>query len=198
MKIYLMRHGETDLNKERCFYGSFDASINAKGRQQASLLYKKMKAISVSVVYVSGLRRTLETAQLAFDRQIPLLPLEKLNEKDFGRWECMRADDIEKAYPEEWEAWLQAPLTYTPQSAEAFATFKKRVLEQLESLLIKHASDTIAIVGHLGVLRLIYQYMVDPEADFWDIDFPQGTVTLISKEDDQVIVEQIEVGGGHR
>ena len=39
------------------------------------------------------------------------------------------------------------------------------------------------IVGHLGVLRLIYQYLVNTEADFWSIDIPQGTVLLLEEND---------------
>ena len=39
------------------------------------------------------------------------------------------------------------------------------------------------IVGHLGVLRLIYQFLVNPEADFWSIDIPQGTALLLEDND---------------
>ncbi|MBY5024827.1 histidine phosphatase family protein [Streptococcus suis] len=185
MKIYLMRHGETDLNKKRCFYGNLDVSINQRGREQAQILHTLMHDIPIDKVYVSSLRRSLETAQLVFPASIPI-PLKNLDEKGFGLWEGLTADQIQEQFPMEWEAWLAEPFTYKPPEAEAFGDFQNRVWTEIDRIIKDYPNQSLALVAHLGVLRLIYQRLVDPSAIFWDIDFPQGTVTVVEKEETDV------------
>ncbi|MEW4353834.1 histidine phosphatase family protein [Streptococcus pneumoniae] len=175
MKIFLMRHGETDYNKRRCFYGSSDVSINAKGKQQALQLRAIMEGIPLCQIYTSSLRRAKETADIVFGSNSLSLP--ELNEKGFGKWEGLMADEIEAKFPTEWQAWLKAPFDVTPSQAEKFSHFQQRVWQVTDDLVHRHRTDSIAIVAHLGVLRLIYQRLIDPQAVFWDLDFPQGTVT---------------------
>ncbi|GGE33841.1 histidine phosphatase family protein [Streptococcus himalayensis] len=175
MKIFLMRHGETDYNKARCFYGSADVSINERGKQQALQLQTIMANYPVSHIYTSSLKRTKETARVIFDSG--LTSILDLDEKGFGKWEGLTADEIEARYPKEWQAWLEAPFEVTPPDAEEFAHFQQRVWQVIDDLAVRHSKDSIAIVAHLGVLRLIYQRLIDTQAVFWDIDFPQGTVT---------------------
>ena len=181
MKLYLMRHGETDYNKARCFYGSLDISINAKGRQQAEMLRHLMAEVELDDIFTSQLRRTQETAQIVFG-EVPYLSLAGLNERPFGSWEGLNADQIQEKDPITWAAWLDTPFEVTPEDAEPFQEFKERVEETIKKLMIRAPADRLAIVAHLGVLRLIFQYLIDPSADFWQIDFPQGTVTCLEQE----------------
>ena len=180
-KWYLIRHGETDFNKKRFFYGKADVSINETGKEQAALLHQLMKGRSISRVYTSQLKRTQETAAIIFPDQKPTA-CKALNERDFGLWEGRTANEIQAAFPLVWEEWLESPFDVTPSKAEPFQKFKDRVQSIVEEIR-ETDDDEIAIVGHLGVLRLIYQFLVDPEADFWSIDIPQGTVLLLEDKD---------------
>ena len=180
-KWYLIRHGETDFNKKRFFYGKADVSINETGKEQAALLHQLMKGKSISQVYTSQLKRTQETAAIIFPDQNPTA-YKALNERDFGLWEGRTANEIQAAFPLVWEEWLESPFDVTPSKAEPFQKFKDRVQSIVEEIR-ETDDDEIAIVGHLGVLRLIYQFLVDPEADFWSIDIPQGTVLLLEDKD---------------
>ncbi len=180
-KWYLIRHGETDFNKKRFFYGKADVSINETGKEQAAQLHQLMKGRSISRVYTSQLKRTQETAAIIFPDQNPTA-YKALNERDFGLWEGRTANEIQAAFPLVWEEWLESPFDVTPSKAEPFQKFKDRVQSIVEEIR-ETDDDEIAIVGHLGVLRLIYQFLVDPEADFWSIDIPQGTVLLLEDKD---------------
>lgn len=176
-KWYLIRHGETDFNKKRFFYGKADVSINETGKEQASRIHQLMKGRAISRIYTSQLKRTQETAAIIFPDQIPTA-YKALNERDFGLWEGRTANEIQTAFPLVWEEWLESPFDVTPSKAEPFQKFKDRVHSVVKE--IRESADAeIAIVGHLGVLRLIYQYLVDGDADFWSIDIPQGTVLLL-------------------
>ena len=180
-KWYLIRHGETDFNKKRFFYGKADVSINETGKVQASQIHQLLKGRAISRIYTSQLKRTLETAAIIFPDQIPTA-YKALNERDFGLWEGRTANEIQAAFPLVWEEWLESPFDVTPSKAEPFQKFKDRVQSIVEEIR-ETEDDEIAIVGHLGVLRLIYQFLVDPEADFWSIDIPQGTVLLLENKD---------------
>ena len=180
-KWYLIRHGETDFNKKRFFYGKADVSINETGKEQASNIHQLLKGRDISRIYTSQLKRTQETATIIFPDQIPKA-YKALNERDFGLWEGRTANEIQAAFPLVWEEWLESPFDVTPSKAEPFQKFKDRVQSIVEEIR-ETDHDEIAIVGHLGVLRLIYQFLVDPEADFWSIDIPQGTVLLLEDKD---------------
>ena len=180
-KWYLIRHGETDFNKKRFFYGKADVSINETGKEQAALLHQLMKGRRVSQVYTSQLKRTKETAAIIFPDQNPTA-YKALNERDFGLWEGRTANEIQAAFPLVWEEWLESPFEVTPSKAESFDKFKDRVWSIVKEIR-ETADPEIVIVGHLGVLRLIYQFLVNTEADFWSIDIPQGTVLLLEDND---------------
>ena len=178
---YLMRHAQTDYNRRRCFYGSYDVSINEQGQADAKQLHFLMQEHPVDVIYTSCLKRTQETAQLAFpERKVQLIA--DFDERGFGQWEGLTADEIEAAFPEVWQAWLEAPFEVTPPEAEVFADFQTRVWAATDRLL-DSADESMALVAHLGVLRLIYQHLVDGEAVFWNIDVPQGRVRLLEEQD---------------
>ncbi len=180
-KWYLIRHGETDFNKKRFFYGKADVSINETGKEQAALLHQLMKGKSISRVYTSQLKRTQETAAIIFPDQNPTA-YKGLNERDFGLWEGRTANEIQAAFPLVWEEWLESPFEVTPSKAEPFEKFKERVWSIVQEIR-ERADPEIVIVGHLGVLRLIYQFLVNMEADFWSIDIPQGTALLLEDND---------------
>lgn len=180
-KWYLIRHGETDFNKKRFFYGKADVSINETGKEQAALLHQLMKGRSISRVYTSQLKRTQETAAIIFPDQNPTA-YKALNERDFGLWEGRTANEIQAAFPLVWEEWLENPFEVTPSKAEPFEKFKERVWSITQEIR-ETADPEIVIVGHLGVLRLIYQFLVNTEADFWSIDIPQGTALLLEDND---------------
>lgn len=188
MKLLLARHGETEYNKQRKFYGTADVDLDEKGRKQALTLANKVVAAQPTVLVQTNLRRTQETLQpLKGDLpNVPVITIPNLAEKGFGAWEGLDADQIEARFPEDWEKWLQAPLTYTPPTVESFAAFKQRVHAGLQWLL-QHLNDddTAMVVAHLGSIRLIYQELVDSAADFYSLDFKAACYTTIALQDGQ-------------
>lgn len=176
MNIYLVRHGETTFNQEKRFYGLSDCPLNRTGRHQSQRLQKKLQQVNFDKVYVSELSRTQETAQLIIGNQdYQVMPA--FNEKFFGLWEGLTANQIEHTYPREWQAWLAAPFDYTPPQAESFRDFQTRVLTGMKEIEAEDQQSQVLIVGHLGVLRLLDQYFHQPPADFWEIDYQQGCYT---------------------
>lgn len=169
-KIYLIRHGETDLNKAKCFYGSLDVSINNTGKRQAMSLKEAFLEINPDNIFISGKKRTKETADIVFPNQAKIIE-ERFAEKGFGEWEGLDANEIEKLYPEEWQKWLDNPFGYTPPEAESFSEFKKRVLTAYQEI-VATTTDNVVIISHLGVIRTIVSYASSID-DFWSINLEQ-------------------------
>lgn len=183
--IYLIRHGETNLNRERKFYGELDISLNDKGIVQGQSLQEQLNKITFSKIYTSHLKRTIEMAELVTQKSATdFIMMRELGEKGFGLWEGLSADEIEATFPKEWAAWLEQPFTITPPQAESFVQFKERVEKVFRDIyrsLREEPETNILIVSHLGVLRLICQ-LVEKDQEFWDIDIPQGTYKVIDNK----------------
>ena len=176
MKIYLIRHGETDYNKRKLFYGATDVPLNQTGVNQAVALREKLAWLPVNLpVFTSKLLRAVETAELVFPDQ-KKIGLSSFNEKDFGCWEGLTADEIAEKYPEEWQSWLENPFEVTPPAAESFVHFRQRVLKGFDQLL--QDNQDVVLVAHGGVLRVVVQACF-PEKDFWEIDITQGNYTVL-------------------
>ncbi|MDH6363365.1 alpha-ribazole phosphatase [Enterococcus sp. PF1-24] len=187
MKIYLIRHGETEYNRQHLFYGVSDVALNQRGIEQSLLLKEKLQQLTVETpIYTSELLRTKQTADLIFP-QNQHFPLAAFNEKDFGLWEGKNADEIEALYPVEWKNWLAEPFTYTSSQAESFQAFQKRVLVGWQQVL--KAEKTCVLVIHMGVIRVIIKHCF-PKLNFWDIQLEQGDYGCLEWRDG--VVEMVK------
>lgn len=194
MKLLLTRHGETNYNRQRKFYGSADVGLDEHGRQQALTLANKVENEQPTILVRTNLKRTLQTLQPLKKRvpDVPEIILPDLAEKGFGSWEGLDADEIEARYPVEWWRWLAAPLSYTPATVEPFVNFQARVHRGL-SWLLRHTqeNDVVLVVAHLGTIRLIYQELVAPNADFYSLKFPASCYTTIEIQTGKVVSWQL-------
>jgi len=187
MKIYLARHGETPLNQQRKFYGSLDVALTAKGIAQAQQLADHIVLTGTTTFWCSGQRRARQTLEpLATRYQQPLHQQAAFNEKGFGAWEGLDADEIQAAYPQAWQAWLAAPLSYTPPAAESFAAFRQRVLTGWQQIITNTTTTNLVLIAHLGTLRVLDQYLFASDRVFWDIRFNAGKYTVLDWQAGQV------------
>ena len=117
--FYFVRHGATAWNVEGRVCGSTDVPLSDLGRRQAQLLAKRLNSISVEAIYSSPLQRALETARLiceAMGRE-PVLDV-RLTELNYGTWEGMTFEEIERATPALYRAWDENPADLAPPGGE--------------------------------------------------------------------------------
>ncbi|MDO4542441.1 MAG: histidine phosphatase family protein, partial [Bacillota bacterium] len=142
--LYLVRHGETELNKTKVYYGSTDCPLTEKGRSQSQGLSEVFSQIDIDVIYTSPLRRAVDTASIIFgDREFVREP--RLEEMDFGQWEGkhyteLQGDPLFEKWQREWK-------TTRPPEGESFNDLNQRV-ESFWSDLRGAGADNVAIVGH--------------------------------------------------
>jgi alpha-ribazole phosphatase/probable phosphoglycerate mutase len=155
-EILFIRHAETDMAGTFC--GQSDPELNAKGLSQLATLLREIRAAEIGAVYTSDLRRSRATANaIAEALGVECHASAALREINFGQWEGLRWDEIERrdeTYARKWA--LEYP--YLPaRNGENFRDFKRRVLNEVNFLSteVERRNCSIAVITHAGVLRTI-------------------------------------------
>lgn len=157
-ELILIRHGETDWNRELRFQGQVDVSLNAIGHEQARRIAHRMAGEKADALYASDLLRAQQTAQpIAAQLALRALTEAGLREQSFGKVDGMRVDDIKAQHPQAWEGWLRFEPDYCMPEGESTRAFHGRVMAAIDRLVASHPDQTVVIVTHGGVLDMIYR-----------------------------------------
>ncbi len=157
--LILIRHGETDWNKELRFQGQVDVPLNAVGHEQARRLAGRIAGEQIHAVYASDLIRTQQTAE-PMSKQLVLqgTPDAGLREQNFGMVDGMRVDDIKAQHPAAWDQWTRFNADWAFEGgAESTRQFHARVMDSVRRLIAKHPGQTLLVVTHGGVLDMIFR-----------------------------------------
>lgn len=179
MDIYLMRHGQTDLNVQKRLQGSSDIPLNERGRFQASETRKFLeeKGIKVTKIISSPLERAIETGHLATGIDMAEIGTEdNLIEMSFGIYEQQNMETVD---PEFLDRCFDHPDTYEPpENGERYDEVVARAGAVVEMLRKKIANgefaqdDVVLLVSHGALSHGMFEYMKKtPRAAYWDVDF---------------------------
>lgn len=156
--LILIRHGETDWNRELRFQGHIDVPLNDLGHEQARRLGLRMAGEPVQHLRCSDLMRAQQTAAPAA-RQLGLeiQTSAALREQSFGLVEGMRVEEIQQLHPRAWEDWLQFREDHAMPEGESALQFHARVIEALGGICSQHAGQCVMVVTHGGVLDMVWR-----------------------------------------
>lgn len=155
MKLYIVRHGETNENANGIVQGWLDTELNEKGIAQAAETAQNFTA-SVDAIYASDLKRAVRTAQ-EFRKRFPGIPYSedvRLRERNFGDAAGTHRDD------HDWEQFWSVEDRSTIPNAEVITDFTGRVSDFLQDLK-KTDYKAVLVVAHGGVLNRV-QAILDP------------------------------------
>ncbi|HWP11853.1 MAG TPA: histidine phosphatase family protein [Ramlibacter sp.] len=157
-ELILLRHGETDWNRELRFQGHVDVALNATGLEQARRLARRLARETVHRLYASDLLRAQQTAR-PVAQQLGLASVidPALREQSFGRVDGMKVDDIKAQHPQAWEGWLRFQEDFCMPDGETTRQFHARVMDAVYRLVAAHPAETLVVVTHGGVLDMIYR-----------------------------------------
>lgn len=144
MKLYIVRHGETDYNQKKILQGKTDTSLNQTGINQALKMKEKLKHISFDIIISSPLKRALETAYLIAKEQ-PIKTDSRLEERNLGNYEGKPVSNFtnKKQYDNYFE-------NCTLESVESIQDLMKRVEDFIQELKQNHSEKTVLLVTHAG------------------------------------------------
>jgi 2,3-bisphosphoglycerate-dependent phosphoglycerate mutase len=157
-ELILIRHGETDWNRELRFQGQVDVPLNATGHEQALRVARRLAGSTVHHIYCSDLLRTRETADpSATELALQLVPDAGLREQNFGAVDGMRVDDIKAQHAEAWDQWIRFDADYAFTGGESTRQFHTRVMQSLRRIAAAHPGQTLLVVTHGGVLDMVFR-----------------------------------------
>ena len=154
--LYLVRHGETDWNREQRLQGTRDVPLNEAGVAQAHELADHFAALSVARIVTSPLVRASETAAILADAcACPLHVDARLSEIDHGSWSGMTLPEIGRRFPLLVEREQLRPEAFDISGGERLPDVYHRVSDVLADLLSKHEGESVLVVGHGITLALM-------------------------------------------
>jgi len=155
-RLYLVRHGATQLSAEDRFSGDKEAELSAEGRAQAESLAARMKSHELSAVYASPLSRALDTARIvAGGCGLEPTPCEALREIRHGHWEGLTRHEVEARFAAEYAAWEEDPFTFAPEGGESGVSVLARALPAMREIVVRHRGQSVLVVSHKATIRIL-------------------------------------------
>jgi probable phosphoglycerate mutase len=193
LRLLAIRHGETAWSRERRFAGSQDISLSAAGRHQCEAVARALASLPVAIVYASPLARARESAEPIAAAQGVTVSIESaFREMAFGDWEGLTRDEVARRFPEDYALWRTAPERFARPGSEPLAAVAERVAGGLAELRATHVQETVVLVSHAIVTRLLVLSALGLGADrLWSVDASPAGISEIEYRDDWVTVHRV-------
>ena len=190
MRLYIIRHAETEYNKKGIIQGSeVDSDINDTGDNQAELFYGYYKNINFDKIYVSALKRTYQTIRRFSDNGIPYEKIREFNEISWGVNQG-KSDDLED-YSKLIDTWLSGDLDNKFENGESPNEMSLRLVNGFNKVLEDNL-DTVLMCIHGRALRILLSKLIDNDLTEMDkyvhsntglyiIDYKKGKFEIIGR-----------------
>jgi len=164
--IFLVRHAETDWNRDHRWQGLADLPLNVTGIRQAEELALRLAPEHLDAIYSSDLQRAYETAEaVARDRGLPVIPERGLREIDVGEWSGLTTTEIEERYADGFarhtaggDGWIEG---------EPHAVMSDRVVAAVTRIAASHPEGRVLCVLHGGTIRALLAHAEGIDLGEW-------------------------------
>ena len=181
VKIYLIRHGESEGNREGRFRGGEDFPLSEEGKKQVKNLGLALKDSGIEKIYTSPLVRAYDTAKAVSETTGAEIIVEPgFRSISLGAWEGKTREEIERNYPEEFKIWLTNPEKLRMEGFEPIPALRRRAMKALNRIVQEKPGKTIAVVSHTAVLKVIFAGILSLKPPyFWRVQFDTASYSLI-------------------
>lgn len=194
LKLYLVRHGETELNVQMRMQGSIDSPLTQTGIDHAIALGKHLKDVKFDIVYSSPSPRAYRTAELIMgERNNPIEIENDLREMNLADWEGKNKEEMDVLAPIEYEVFWNSPHLFKPVNGENFYQVQDRAIAIINKLISENDKGNILIVTHSIIIKTIVAHLKKyAMEDLWAPPLIQDTsVTILGVEKGEVKLESI-------
>lgn len=173
LKLYLIRHGETDWNADGRIQGHSDIDLNARGQEQARRLAARMaEEGEFAAIYSSPLQRAYRTAEsLRRALNLSIISDVRLLERSLGQLEGLTMSEIQLRFPEVHRAWHDGGTRPHIPGEETREDFVRRVQTFIADVRAKHPEGRIAVVTHGGTINMLLMASLNLDVErplpFW-------------------------------
>ncbi|OQA21672.1 MAG: Phosphoserine phosphatase 1 [Actinobacteria bacterium ADurb.Bin346] len=198
VKLFLIRHGQTDGNAQGRYQGSMDTHLTDEGRHQALCAKKYLANVKFSSIYSSNMKRAIETAQIISDGLPHEIKIrENLKEINFGKWEGLKFEEINQKYRSDYQAWLNDPFKSPPTGGESFTDLISRADSEIKKIISENPDgSSVAIITHGGViLALLVSWLKIPPECWRSIIQRQGAINVVVIDRDFPYISSVNYTG---
>lgn len=189
--IILVRHGQTEWNKNERFRGRADVPLNETGLAQAEATGQRVASEwKPTAIYTSPLSRSVKTAEaiaVHFNLMVEIHP--GLVDIDYGEWQGLSPEEAHQYWPKDIDAWYNQPhLAHIP-GGETLADLRVRAMQTVKELVELHSEETVILVGHTVINRIILLGILGLGNErFWRIKQDTCAINVFEAEGDDFVL----------
>jgi alpha-ribazole phosphatase len=191
--IWLVRHGQTDMNKARRYQGATDSPLTPYGRRQAEALARRLRRIPFGVTIIAPHSRAQATAEIILQgRDMPIVEDVRWSEANHGRWEGLTYGEVGERFPDEAAARFADALHGRPTGGESLAEVAQRVGEGWHTLLQQNPGGRVLVVTSATPVQLVLCLVSGmPTEQIWRWRVDLGSVTALDVYGGAVIMRMV-------
>jgi len=182
-RIFLIRHGETNWNKEGRFQGQIDIPLNENGKDQAGKTFEYLRNISFNKAFSSSMERPYETAQIILQnrKDLKIERIDSLVEISHGLWEGKLEAEIREQWPVLLKNWHDKPEEVIMPEGESIKDVSERSVEAFNKICSSQKDNDLSLlVAHDAVNKtLICDILGINYSNIWMIKQGNGGITII-------------------
>ena len=148
-ELVLVRHGATEMNLSGRYCGRLDPPLTEAGRAAVRETARQLADFRPERVYCSPALRAKETAAIIAP-DVPAVELPALREMDFGAFEGLVADEIERRMPEVWQAYMTDWLHFTFPQGDSVQEYLAGAANTIRAIIEKNVDGGVLVVSHKG------------------------------------------------
>jgi len=194
-RIILTRHGHVEWIAPERFRGRAELPLSGLGERQAEALGQRIaQSWKPDAIYTSPLSRCVRTgaAIARATTGAPAQVLDDLADTHYGQWQGLTHDEVRARWPDEFRTWFAAPELAQIPDGETLADVLVRALKVLRVVLHQHAGQTVVLVGHDSINRILLLHALGlPLARYWRIKQEPCCVNEIEIDDGEATVVRV-------
>lgn len=194
LKLFLLRHGETEYSQRGAFCGSTDPELTQAGRDMAQVFAETYRGLLWEAVYVSPMRRTIATAKPLCDAiGQPMQIRDGLREIAYGQWENREQAEVKLHHEQDYIRWLTEPAWNPPTDGETGVQVASRAMPVITEIETTYTSGNVLVVSHKATIRIILCSLLGIDLGRYRdrIDAPAASLSIISFDEHGPMLEKL-------
>lgn len=156
LKLYLLRHGETEYSRSGGYCGDLDPELTPEGLEMAKAFAETYRHFPWEAVYVSPMKRTIATAKpLCEAIGLEMQLRDGLKEIRYGKWEGQTQEYVKEHFMDDYVRWLTEPAWNPPTEGETAVQIASRASLVIAEIEAAHTDGNVLVVSHKATLRII-------------------------------------------
>ena len=193
-RVFIVRHGQTEWNREERFRGTVDVPLNERGLAQARATAERLAGEGdIAAVYSSPRGRAWRTAEpIAAAFGLVVQPLAGIDDLNFGEWQGLTPAEVGERWPELYRRWQLAPHTVRFPGGDSLEVVRARALAALEAVVARHEGHGLVLATHKVVCKVLISAAIGLDnAHYWQVEVDNAGISLLEHVDGLYVLRRL-------